>query len=121
MGQAPEVEGWPELVNRIGASPAFADAAILDFGLTLAGDASLVLRTFAMSDGANYDYERPIIVTVSASRVQAVELQDFGPAAYVDELRIERSGDLWRLSLQAAAGLCGSLLAKDIKVGSRPG
>ena len=117
----PTVGGWRELVSWPGASPTFADASVQDFHLSLTGDASLVLRTFAMPDGANYDPGRPVIVTVSMNGVETVNLVEFAATAVLDELKFKRSGLSWRVSIEAAYGFHGSLIARNVSVASHPG
>jgi hypothetical protein len=115
------IPGWPELLALVGAEPAFADAHILDLHISLAGEASLTVRTFAMTDDRNFDYERPVIVEITMRGLEAVKLEDFAPASVLDELKIERLGLEWVISLDPCYGVGGTLRAREIVVHSHQG
>jgi hypothetical protein len=111
------VPGWAELVAVVGAEPEFADAAILDFSVTVAGEASLTARTFVMPDGQNYDYDQALIVTIEMRGLEAIELDEFAPAgATIEELKIKREGSAWVVSLESAFGMHGTLRTRELMI-----
>jgi len=112
-----DIPGWTDLIALVGAVPVFADATILDFSISMAGNASIVLRTFAMPNG-EYDYEQPLVVELAMRELQCVELDEFAPTAVVGELKIERAGSDLVVSLEPAYGLRGTLRARQITVQS---
>jgi hypothetical protein len=112
------IPGWAELTALIGAEPTFADAPILDFSLTLQGDAKLVLRTYPLTAEGSYDPARPLIVVITMRGVEEVELDEFAPSAYLDELKIERVGSSWAVSLEPAYGMRGTVKAREVVVSS---
>jgi hypothetical protein len=115
------IPGWTELVELVGAEPAFADAPILSLSITLSGEASLTIRTYAMPDGARYDYEKPIVIDIKMRCLEAVELDAFISTSVLDELKIDYDGSAWAVSLEPACGLGGKLRAREVTIHSRPG
>jgi hypothetical protein len=114
------IPGWADLIALVGAVPVFADAPILDFSISLTGDASLVLRTWVMCND-EYDYQQPVVVQIRMCELQAVELDEFAPTAVIDELKIERADPDWVVSVEPAVGLRGTLRARQITIQSSRG
>jgi hypothetical protein len=122
------VPGGPELIEWFGGyAPRFHDAEVL--GLTLDREGarcSLRVHGFEMTsevDGRGYFVcKRHAVVTFALVGLTALELADFAEQNALMGLTIDRNDDGgFRLELDPANGLSGSIEARTLEISIEPG